>query len=144
MIIHLDFETPRISTNTTITRGEQLILHCHVASNRPVKYTWQKDGVPLTSNEANSSSLQIDSVTIKDEGYYTCQANMFERAEKRASYVLRVQCKFDNSKIAFYLYLAINLWYLGCCHCPCIRGWQCRFCFEPLTPGLSVQETEVG
>ena len=103
-IIHLDFETPRISTNTTITRGEQLILHCHVASNRPVKYTWQKDGVPLTSNEANSSSLQIDSVTIKDEGYYTCQANMFERAEKRASYVLRVQCKFDNSKMAFNLY----------------------------------------
>lgn len=86
--------TPLISTNSIITLGKQLTLHCHVLTNRPIKYTWEKDGVSLTSNEANSSFLTIDSVTIKDYGYYTCQVKMFERVEKHAYYVLRVQCEF--------------------------------------------------
>ncbi|CAH2316004.1 hemicentin-2 [Pelobates cultripes] len=53
------------------TFREPLVLECQVSGTPPPTLSWWKDGIPLPSSGAK---LQIKSISLDDEGVYTCVA----------------------------------------------------------------------
>nr|DBA21577.1 TPA: hypothetical protein GDO54_018188 [Pyxicephalus adspersus] len=50
---------------------EPLLLECDVSGSPPPSVSWWKDGFQLSTNQP---TLQIDAISIDDEGVYTCVA----------------------------------------------------------------------
>lgn len=85
---NLDLESPKISTNETIVRGQPLQIRCKADSNQNISYTWLKDDQLVD----HASILNFNSIEKENEGMYTCIAKT-RVEEKRNTIYIFLHCK---------------------------------------------------
>ncbi len=60
--------------NTTVDLYGQLTLTCTVTGSPVPRVTWYKDGEVVSDGDANTNELTIVEMSLKDRGFYHCEA----------------------------------------------------------------------
>lgn len=65
-------------SDTNVTRGFPLTLHCQATGSPLPMLAWQKDGQPVDTNHVtllSNGSLHISTTVVQDAGKFSCIAN---------------------------------------------------------------------
>ena len=79
------------SSDTVVTEGSNVTLHCNATGNPTPNITWRRNGISTVLHQGQS--YVVDSINRKQAGNYICSAWNGIGNKKNATIIVTVHCK---------------------------------------------------